>query len=107
MLRVNASELDNDRIFHRSSYHKSFLSEGSYQRSLFRRAEALSHLINIDKSITSCVNFLHEFLDLLGGHLGAHVCHELFEFRHRNAFILIAIKVSQLSHHILWCVFVL
>ena len=71
------------------------------------RAKVLSHGFDMNEAVASRVDFFHKCLDLLSGHLATHVGHVLLELRHGNAIILIAVKVSQLFHHILRRVLVL
>ena len=75
--------------------------------SFLGRAKAGGHLVNVDVAVATGVYLLHEVLDLLGGHLGSHVGHKLFEFGDGDALVFIAVQMSQLRHHVFWCVLVL
>ena len=54
-------------------------------------AHMCSHVSNVDIAVASCINLLHEQLDFLDRHLGAHVCHVLLELGYGDALVLVTI----------------
>ena len=59
--------------------------------SFLRWAENVSHISQIEESITSCVDCLHEIFNFLSCHLCTHVLQILFKLWHRYLIIFIAI----------------